>query len=349
MMKISGNGPRPLAQRALYIITVLLVLTLPVVSFAQDASRHVVEPGDTLFRIARTYGITLESLRQANRISGDDIRVGQVLVIPSDARGVDSSAVAPSPSTQPDRAVRESAVKDSIIVPVQPDSVEVSDVRPSRQPEELSSRYVRPDQSLYDFAFSVGLEVDTLMKLNPALPVFLDSTRVLIPSDHSAGPSTTYTVRTGDTLYKIARQHGTSLQALRRLNRLTTDVIRVGQKLEVAGSAVLRTARKEGPPLIATGNVRPYPSSFAGRLMAGGKEYDPDRYYVSHSDLPFGSIVLLSNLQDGSLAFAEVADRLPSTAEYAMDVSVAVALALDVGGKSNPDIEVRVVRFGKGD
>ncbi len=342
MMTISKTRMWRWTQRAV-LAAVVVVSTLPAVSFGQDAGRHVVRAGDTLFGIARTYGITLESLRDANRISGDDIRVGQVLVIPMTRIAVDSLEVA-----QPGVPVRESAVKDSIIVPVQPDSAVAPVSRSTPEPSELSSTHLRPDQSLYDLAFSAGLEVDTLLKLNPGLPVFLDSSRILIPSGHEVGAVSTYTVRTGDTLYKIAREHGTSLEELRRLNRLVTDVIRVGQQLQVSGAAVPGIRGMEGPPLIATGKVRPYPSRFAGRLMAGGNEYDPDRYYVSHPDLPFGSIVLLSNTKDGSRVFAEVADRLPSTADYAMDVSVAVALALDVGGKSNPDIEVRVVRFGTG-
>lgn len=342
MMTTSRNRLWRRTLRTICLVTVVAVSALPEVSFGQDANRHIVKAGDTLFGIARTYGITLESLREANRISGDDIRVGQVLVIPTTSTAADSVVV------QPDLPVRESAVRDSIIVPVQPDSTTASDFGATPEPSELSYTYLRSDQSLYDLAFFAGLEVDTLLKLNPDLPVFLDSTRIRIPAGHEVETVSTYTVRTGDTLYKIAREHGTSLEELKRLNRLATDVIRVGQRLQVSGSAGPRRGAAGGPPLIATGNVRPYPSRFAGRLMAGGKEYDPDRYYVSHPDLPFGSIVLLSNTQDGLQAFAEVADRLPSTAEYAMDVSVAVALALDVGGKSNPDIEVRVVRFGTG-
>lgn len=43
---------------------------------------HRIQSGDTLFSIARLYGITLEALRQANHISGDLLRVGETLIIP---------------------------------------------------------------------------------------------------------------------------------------------------------------------------------------------------------------------------------------------------------------------------
>ena len=42
-----------------------------------------------------------------------------------------------------------------------------------------------------------------------------------------------YTVRRGDTLYKVASKHGISVSKLKKLNGLRSDKIRVGQKLKV--------------------------------------------------------------------------------------------------------------------
>ncbi len=44
--------------------------------------KHVIHKGDTLAQIARRYDISLAQLRDVNAISGDTIRVGQVLQIP---------------------------------------------------------------------------------------------------------------------------------------------------------------------------------------------------------------------------------------------------------------------------
>jgi LysM repeat protein len=46
-----------------------------------------------------------------------------------------------------------------------------------------------------------------------------------------------YTVKSGDTLTKIAAQFGTTLKSLRSDNNLTTDRIKVGQKLKIPGKA----------------------------------------------------------------------------------------------------------------
>jgi len=45
--------------------------------------------------------------------------------------------------------------------------------------------------------------------------------------------ATTYTVRRGDTLSGIASRYGTSVSTLKRINGLTSDKLRVGQKLRL--------------------------------------------------------------------------------------------------------------------
>lgn len=49
--------------------------------------RHVVTRGDTLSEVAERYNVSASVIRQANRISGDRIRIGQTLTIPVYAGG----------------------------------------------------------------------------------------------------------------------------------------------------------------------------------------------------------------------------------------------------------------------
>lgn len=44
---------------------------------------HVVEPGQTLFGIARRYGVRPKAIQDANDMDGDQVRIGQRLVIPA--------------------------------------------------------------------------------------------------------------------------------------------------------------------------------------------------------------------------------------------------------------------------
>lgn len=52
-----------------------------------DVQTHVVQPGETLFRIALNHGVTVDALRAANGIVGNTIYAGQVLIIPPGTAG----------------------------------------------------------------------------------------------------------------------------------------------------------------------------------------------------------------------------------------------------------------------
>jgi len=49
----------------------------------------------------------------------------------------------------------------------------------------------------------------------------------------SMGSSTVHVVKPGETLYRISRQHGVSVDKVRKWNKLPDDIIEVGQKLIV--------------------------------------------------------------------------------------------------------------------
>ncbi|MCG5548759.1 N-acetylmuramoyl-L-alanine amidase [Halorhodospira halochloris] len=56
---------------------------LPEIRQAQEGKReHTVERGDSLSQIARKYQVSTDAIRQANNLSGDQINVGNTLVIP---------------------------------------------------------------------------------------------------------------------------------------------------------------------------------------------------------------------------------------------------------------------------
>ena len=56
------------------------------------------------------------------------------------------------------------------------------------------------------------------------------------PVGESAGGEA-YTVKSGDTLTKIAKAHGTTVKAIKAASNLTTDHIKVGQKLTIPAKA----------------------------------------------------------------------------------------------------------------
>jgi LysM repeat protein len=71
-----------------------------------DGGTHVVQRGETLFRISLKYGVTVDALRAANGIVGNTIYAGQVLVIP----GAASAGTAPVTVTDSQPATAEGGV-----------------------------------------------------------------------------------------------------------------------------------------------------------------------------------------------------------------------------------------------
>ena len=57
-------------------------LALLVAGAASAAERYTVKPGDSLHKIAKKFHVSVDTLKEANRLDGDALRPKQVLVIP---------------------------------------------------------------------------------------------------------------------------------------------------------------------------------------------------------------------------------------------------------------------------
>ena len=55
----------------------------------------------------------------------------------------------------------------------------------------------------------------------------------------NSGGETTYVVKSGDSLTKIAKAHGTTVKAIQTANNLTTTSIKAGQKLKIVAKATV--------------------------------------------------------------------------------------------------------------
>jgi cell wall-associated NlpC family hydrolase len=76
----------------------LIALLLPAIPASGAAQTHLVQPGDTLWSIARRHGVSVDALVSANRLANPDaLRLGQQIIIPGAAARIPSSASRPAP------------------------------------------------------------------------------------------------------------------------------------------------------------------------------------------------------------------------------------------------------------
>lgn len=96
---------------------------------------------------------------------------------------------------------------------------------------------VQSGDTLWLLALRYGTTVDAIRRLNGLTGDILYIGQVLkIPTSTTSPAYFEYTVRSGDTLWLLSRRFGTTVDAIRRLNGLTSDILRIGQVLLIPES-----------------------------------------------------------------------------------------------------------------
>jgi len=221
---------------------------------------YTVQKGDTLFGIARQFGTTVEDIKRLNNLTSNTISVGQVLRINEDT-------------------------------------------------SEPTMYVVQKGDSLYSIGKKFGISVLDLMNYNNLTSTTLRIGQVLklTPSDDdigSVGDITVvpiyqnYTVKKGDSLYTIAKKFDTTVDQIKRDNKLTSNNLSIGQVLRI----------KVGEETI--GIEECYGEGFEG----GGKNYinhtvkKGDTLYsiARNYDTTVDNIKKLNNLTSNNLTIGQV-------------------------------------------
>ena len=235
----------------------------PVVSnkpTTSNAQTYTVVAGDSVWKIAHQFGISMDTLRSLNNIQNNFIYPGQVLKI----RLISSSngtTTVPTPTTPS--------------IPSQNQSMNTG----SNQTASVGNYTVKAGDSLWSIANKHGLSVAQLKSMNGlSSDMIYAGQKLTVKTGASSTSSTTssantntgattnpvtntqtsnassYTVKSGDSLWSIANRHGLSVSQLKNMNGLTSDIIYPGQTLKVGqGNNTSTTA----PSKIATTTPAP--------------------------------------------------------------------------------------------
>jgi len=160
----------------------------------QEYITYTVKSGDTLYKIANQYNTTVQQILDLNNLSSSSLSIGQQLIIPVN----DNSSNNTSP------------IKYT----------------------------VKSGDSLWSISRQFNVTVQQIIDANNLSTNNLSIGQVLIiPNSNmedngNSGSSTiTYTVKTGDSLYSIAKKYNTTVDELKRLNGLSSNLLSLGQTL----------------------------------------------------------------------------------------------------------------------
>lgn len=80
-------GKKGEAQQAVDEVAVEVALEEPMVADTLPENSHVVTAGETIYSIARRYGVDVQELREANGLTTNNISIDQLLIIPFEVAG----------------------------------------------------------------------------------------------------------------------------------------------------------------------------------------------------------------------------------------------------------------------
>ncbi len=230
---------------------------------------YTVRSGDNLGKIAQKYNVSVAQLKKWNKLSSSTIRTGQKLKVSS-------------PYTSNTNSTASAAVKKSVAPVAKPDTLQtiagktdstdksVASSRETNANPVLHKTYtVRPGDNLTSIAASKNVSVAALKKWNNISGSTIKSGQKLklyepdvpaeaaSPEDNnqhqvSGTPSktssvSTYTVKKGDYLQKIAAQHQVTVADIKKRNNLTSNTVWAGQKLSIPGSPAATAASSKEP------------------------------------------------------------------------------------------------------
>lgn len=228
-----------LTSNTLQIGEVLRIPTKEI--YEGEENVYIVQKGDTLYSVAMANNTTVDELKKANNLTSNILSTGQLLKIPSALlpestyivkKGDSLYSIATKYNTTVDELKRINNLTSntlSIGQVLKLPSDKVSDVE---KEENTISYTVQKGDSLYSIARKYSTTIDKIKDLNNLTTNLLSIGQVLlIPTDTNL--ETTYTVQKGDSLYSIAKKYDTTVDRLKQLNNLSSNLLSIGQILIV--------------------------------------------------------------------------------------------------------------------
>ena len=204
----------------------------------EGANYYTVKSGDSLWSIAKKYNINVSDLKEANGLTSSMLSIGDVLKIPA----VEEEQVKENVYTvkKGDNLYKIAQNYDTTVSEIiklnnlTSTNLSIGQILEIPTKTASGNTYtVKSGDSLYKIAQQYNTTVNELKNLNNISSNLLSIGQVLKIPSSTIEPPITYTVKRGDSLYKIAEQYNTTVNDLMKLNNLGTTLLSIGQVLKI--------------------------------------------------------------------------------------------------------------------
>lgn len=200
---------------------------------------YTVKKGDSLWKIANKYNTTVEKLKSANNLKTNTLSVGQKLVIPS---------ISVSPEVSDTYIVQKG---DSLWSIANKFNMTVSELKnlnnltnnllsigqvlkiKDSSNNGKTTYTVQKGDSLWVIANKYGITTEELKSYNNLTSNLLSIGQVLKIPQGKTSTENIYTVKKGDSLWTIANRYNTTVEKIKVLNNLTSNLLSIGQQLKI--------------------------------------------------------------------------------------------------------------------
>ena len=200
---------------------------------------YTVKKGDSLWKIANKYNTTVEKLKSANNLKTNTLSVGQKLVIPS---------ISVSPEVSDTYIVQKG---DSLWSIANKFNMTVSELKnlnnltnnllsigqvlkiKDSSNNGKTTYTVQKGDSLWVIANKYGITTEELKSYNNLTSNLLSIGQVLKIPQGKTSTENIYIVKKGDSLWTIANRYNTTVEKIKVLNNLTSNLLSIGQQLKI--------------------------------------------------------------------------------------------------------------------
>ena len=200
---------------------------------------YTVKKGDSLWKIANKYNTTVEKLKSANNLKTNTLSVGQKLVIPS---------ISVSPEVSDTYIVQKG---DSLWSIANKFNMTVSELKnlnnltnnllsigqvlkiKDSSNNGKTTYTVQKGDSLWVIANKYGITTEELKSYNNLTSNLLSIGQILKIPQGKTSTENIYTVKKGDSLWTIANRYNTTVEKIKVLNNLTSNLLSIGQQLKI--------------------------------------------------------------------------------------------------------------------